>query len=152
MKPRYLGAIALLVAAAYVAGTWRAQAPAEAAAGRRVLYYRDPMHPRYTSDKPGTAPDCGMKLEAVYAEVADTAPAGAARDAAIATGGKASGAAFHIDPEKQRLIGLRTIEVARRRVTHRLRAPGRVAADESRVYRVTAKSEGWVRQIFPPGT
>ena len=36
-------------------------------AARRVLYYRDPMHPSYTSPKPGKAPDCGMDLEPVYA-------------------------------------------------------------------------------------
>jgi hypothetical protein len=34
---------------------------------RRVLYYVDPMHPAYRSDKPGRAPDCGMNLEPVYA-------------------------------------------------------------------------------------
>ena len=37
-------------------------------AARRVLYYRDPMHPSYTSHKPGKAPDCGMDLEPVYAD------------------------------------------------------------------------------------
>ena len=25
--------------------------------GRKVLYYQDPMHPSYTSDRPGKAPD-----------------------------------------------------------------------------------------------
>src|ERR687884_76998 len=39
-------------------------------AGRRVLYYVDPMHPAYKSDKPGVAPDCGMTLEPVYADEA----------------------------------------------------------------------------------
>ena len=34
--------------------------------GRRILYYQDPMHPAYRSDKPGIAPDCGMKLVPVY--------------------------------------------------------------------------------------
>lgn len=34
--------------------------------GRKILYYVDPMHPGYKSDKPGIAPDCGMKLEPVY--------------------------------------------------------------------------------------
>ncbi|MFN7981315.1 MAG: efflux RND transporter periplasmic adaptor subunit [Vicinamibacterales bacterium] len=34
---------------------------------RTVLYYVDPMHPAYRSDKPGVAPDCGMTLEPVYA-------------------------------------------------------------------------------------
>ena len=27
----------------------------------KILYYQDPMHPWYRSDKPGIAPDCGMK-------------------------------------------------------------------------------------------
>jgi protein SCO1 len=43
---------------------------------RKVLYYVDPMHRSYKSNKPGTAPDCGMKLEPVYA---DDVPAVAAR-------------------------------------------------------------------------
>jgi membrane fusion protein, copper/silver efflux system len=33
---------------------------------RRILYWVDPMHPSYTSDKPGIAPDCGMKLVPVF--------------------------------------------------------------------------------------
>ncbi len=41
--------------------------------GRKILYWVDPMHPAYKSDKPGIAPDCGMKLEPVYA---DGGPAG----------------------------------------------------------------------------
>jgi Cu(I)/Ag(I) efflux system membrane fusion protein len=47
--------------------------------GRRVLYWVDPMHPQYKSDKPGIAPDCGMQLEPVYA---DEVPQGAAAQAA----------------------------------------------------------------------
>src|SRR6266487_3769826 len=35
---------------------------------RKVLYWVDPMHPAYKSDKPGVAPDCGMKLVPVYAD------------------------------------------------------------------------------------
>lgn len=33
---------------------------------RKILHWVDPMHPAYTSDKPGIAPDCGMKLVPVY--------------------------------------------------------------------------------------
>ena len=32
-----------------------------------MLYYVDPMHPAYRSDRPGKAPDCGMDLVPVYA-------------------------------------------------------------------------------------
>ena len=44
---------------------WRAANPAPKN-GRKILYWVDPMHPAYKSDKPGIAPDCGMKLEPVY--------------------------------------------------------------------------------------
>ena len=61
-------AIVLLIAAAYVGGygygRWYAK---PAAIGRKPLYWVDPMHPSYKSDKPGIAPDCGMKLVPVYA-------------------------------------------------------------------------------------
>src|SRR5512146_3050974 len=33
---------------------------------KKILYWVDPMHPSYKSDKPGTAPDCGMDLVPVY--------------------------------------------------------------------------------------
>jgi RND family efflux transporter MFP subunit len=35
---------------------------------RTILYWYDPMHPQYTSDKAGTAPDCGMDLVPKYAD------------------------------------------------------------------------------------
>jgi RND family efflux transporter MFP subunit len=63
-----------LVAAAWVVGygwgRWYFKGSGGAAkpGERRILYYIDPMHPAYKSDKPGTAPDCGMKLEPVYAD------------------------------------------------------------------------------------
>jgi protein SCO1/2 len=40
---------------------------------RKVLYYVDPMHPSYQSLRPGTAPDCGMRLEPVFEGSAPTA-------------------------------------------------------------------------------
>ena len=35
---------------------------------RKILFWYDPMHPSYKSDKPGTAPDCGMDLVPKYAD------------------------------------------------------------------------------------
>ena len=65
---------ALVLLAGVFAGGYIMRAtrnPAAAANGRRVLYYVDPMHPAYRSDKPGVAPDCGMTLEPVYADDAE---------------------------------------------------------------------------------
>ena len=63
-------AILFLIVAAYVGGygygRWYAK-PAAASTERKPLYWVDPMHPAYKSDKPGIAPDCGMKLVPVYA-------------------------------------------------------------------------------------
>src|SRR6266542_5303357 len=46
------------------------KSPGSASKGRQILYYVDPMHPAYHSDKPGVAPDCGMTLVPVYADEA----------------------------------------------------------------------------------
>lgn len=47
--------------------------------GRKILYYHDPMHPSYKSDKPGVAPDCEMDLVPVYADEEESKPAAHAK-------------------------------------------------------------------------
>ena len=112
----------------------------------RVLYWVDPMHPAYKSDKPGIAPDCGMDLEPVYADSAakpvaasfslDTMPLGTVR----------------IDPDKQQVIGIQSVEVEKTTGSRDLRILGRVAADDTRVYRVNAGVAGWLRETFDSST
>jgi membrane fusion protein, copper/silver efflux system len=102
---------------------------------RRVLYYVDPMHPAYKSDKPGIAPDCGMKLEPVYADEGEST-------SSVRAG------IIHIDSDKQQLSGVRVAPVEVSSGTRELRLTGRVAADETRVYRVSAGVDGWVQQTF----
>lgn len=68
--------IAAAFAGGYVYKAINGGASSAGAGGRKVLYWVDPMHPAYKSDKPGIAPDCGMKLEPVYAD--GGGPAGAA--------------------------------------------------------------------------
>ena len=84
-------AVLALIAAAFGGGyVYRAiktgtAVPAEKS-GRKILYWVDPMHPAYKSDKPGIAPDCGMKLVPVYADgggAQPAVPAGAAPGAAL---------------------------------------------------------------------
>jgi membrane fusion protein, copper/silver efflux system len=107
---------------------------------RRILYYVDPMNPSHTTNKPGLAP-CGMKLEPVYAE--DDA------------GGQASGniSAFmppgtvKISPEKQQILGVQVGQADTVSESHTLRTLGRVAADENRIYRLLAPTDGYMRDI-----
>lgn len=131
------------IAAGFVAGTFYTERERVSAAGlgsRRVLYYVDPMHPAYTSDKPGTAPDCGMKLEPVYADVR-------APDRSRALPGEVS-----ISPETQQLIGVKVAAVEERAVNERLRLTGHVAADETRLYRINLGIDGVVRELAPATT
>src|SRR3990170_3159030 len=76
-----------------------AAAPAE----REILYWYDPMHPAYKSDKPGVAPDCGMQLVPKYADEAE-----AMKDMPPGT--------VMLSAEKQQLIGVRTSQVRRERL------------------------------------
>src|SRR5579864_6043172 len=62
---------------AFPAVAIRMQAAEQANGGEgKILYYQDPMHPWYKSDKPGIAPDCGMKLVPVYASDVGALPPG----------------------------------------------------------------------------
>ena len=101
---------------------------------RRILYWVDPMHPSYKSDKPGIAPDCGMKLEPVYEEErkAEAAP----------------GRTIHVSPEMQQMVGVRSAEISWATSAEAMRAPGRVVPDETRITRVYPHMEGWVSRIF----
>jgi membrane fusion protein, copper/silver efflux system len=130
------------VAGGFVAGSLRHPDRATAGPGgdgRKVLYYVDPMNPTHTSDQPGLAP-CGMKLEPVYADEPLGTPA-ADGDAALAVG------AVRISTERQQLAGIQIAEVKAGRLSHTVRLPGRVVADETRVYRVKAGLGGYLTSV-----
>jgi membrane fusion protein, copper/silver efflux system len=119
---------------------------------RKVLYWVDPMHPAYKSDKPGIAPDCGMKLEPVYADggpVAHSpvapAPAGANKTDDIST---MEVGTVQITPEKQQLIGVKYAQVETGGGSRTIRAVGKVAIDETRIGHVHTKVEGWIDKVF----
>ena len=111
--------------------------------GRKVLYYIDPMHPTYKSDKPGIAPDCGMKLEPIYA---DGAGVSAPTETAAAPG------TVKISTDRQQLIGVKVATVEKRPVTQTIRMLGRVAVDETRVYRINATIDGWITKTSEKAT
>jgi len=133
-------AIALLLAVllGFLLGHSYTQRQASASNARRVLYYVDPMHPSYKSDKPGIAPDCGMKLVPVYSDEAGSTGAAASPQAGAGV--------VRIDPDRQRLFGIRVATVEKASGTRALRVPGRVTADETRIYRINAGVDGFVRE------
>jgi membrane fusion protein, copper/silver efflux system len=145
--------LALTVLGGVFAGGYVVRAtrhPATAQSGRPVLYYVDPMHPAYTSDKPGVAPDCGMPLEPVYADEAG-APAATAGHGAVPAESSAaavSAGAIRISPERQQLIGVKFTTVEAGASTRAIRTVGKVAIDETRVAHVHTRIDGWIDKVF----
>jgi len=131
-----LGSLVFLALLAFTAGRYTAKPNLDNHTGaKRVLYYVDPMHPSYRSDKPGIAPDCGMTLEPVY-EHEDPAAKLQWRPGAVSIG-----------PEKQLLIGVRVVAVGKNSGSRLIRTTGRVDADSGKIFRVMAGAEGWVQSV-----
>src|SRR5664280_2336278 len=142
---RILGLLAV-IAFAFAGGyVYKAVKGGPASAGkgaRKVLYWVDPMHPAYKSDKPGIAPDCGMKLEPVYADGGAAAAPLAADVSTMEVG------TVQITPEKQQLIGVKYEQVQVGGGSRTIRAVGKVAIDETRIGHVHTKVEGWIDKVF----
>jgi len=145
MRKALLCAITLaILAVGFLAGswvTWRTAGQLARPSGRKVLYWVDPMHPSYKSDKPGIAPDCGMKLEPVYAG-----------EAAPTSGAALPPNALKVAPDRQQLIGVQFAQVQSEAGRRTIRTVGRVALDENRIYRLLAATDGIVRRLFPIST
>jgi len=133
-------AVALLMIVSYAAGRRHTRQNATPNPNsRRVLYWVDPMHPDYKSDHPGIAPDCGMPLEPVYAEPGTSLTAS---EAPLPDG------AVGIDLDKQQLFGIRVATVQKSSGSEKIRVLGRVVPEDTRVYRITAGSDGFIRDTF----
>ncbi|MDA2914622.1 hypothetical protein MYX77_11850, partial [Acidobacteriia bacterium AH_259_A11_L15] len=110
--------------------------PASSTPGEReVLYWYDPMHPQYSSDQPGLAPDCGMQLVPKYADEVE-----AMQDRPPGT--------VMLSPQKQQLIGVRTTQVQRQRLERTIRTVGHLEVDETQIARIHVKIAGWVEQVY----
>lgn len=103
-------------------------------AERKILYWYDPMHPAYRSDKPGIAPDCGMQLVPKYADNTKTAslPAGT----------------VNISADRQQLMNVRTAIVQRQPLTREIRTTAQIVADETKISHVHVKVSGYIEKTY----
>jgi Cu(I)/Ag(I) efflux system membrane fusion protein len=97
------------------------------------------MHPSYRSDKPGTAPDCGMALEPVYAEEVSKS---------LLPSEDSMPETVQIDPASQQLYGIRLAKVEKDTGKGTIRVFGRVAADQTLVYKVNLGTDGFVKETY----
>jgi len=102
---------------------------------KKILYWVDPMHPVYKSDKPGIAPDCGMQLVPVYAEEGGTGEA------------PPKGSTM-ITPAKQQIIGVTYGVVSVEPLTRTIRTVGRITYDETKIVKINPKIEGWIEKVY----
>ena len=134
-----------LLAAGYFIGVHRAAStrpmPAMAAtaasgdkvdpqAGRKVLYWHDPMVPNQHFDKPGKSPFMDMQLQPVYAD----------------DGGGSTG--IRINPGLQQDLGIRYATVHRRETSEGFDAIGTTQFDESQADVVQSRVNGYIDHLY----
>jgi len=134
----------VVVVGSFLAGSWITHwgSKHNQSAERKILYYVDPMNPAFKSEKPGMAP-CGMALEPVYSGKDGQPEKGKALPANMPPG------TIRINPEKQQLIGIKIATVEKAPWSHTLRVLGRVAPNETLVYRINTATESWIEKILP---
>ena len=150
--------LALAVAAfVYFGVIRRQQTPASTMgeASAKDVYYC-PMHKDYHSDKPGSCPICSMKL--VKLEKPTGSAAGSQTGSVDSSSGgtpgtatptaPAQGTAIFVPPEKQQLIGMRSVAAEMGTLTKELRIAGKVSFDETRLMHVHSKVSGYIEEVF----
>ncbi|WP_194205435.1 efflux RND transporter periplasmic adaptor subunit [Superficieibacter sp. 1612_C1] len=135
MKKGLLAALILAVVAAgigYYAGRQASQPAAQtpAQAGRKVLYWYDPMVPDRRFDKPGKSPFMDMPLVARYA---DDSPA---------QGG------VTISAEQQQNLGMKVTTVEKRLLAADFSAFATVTTDERSLRVIPSPASGVVEKLF----
>ncbi|MFZ0430089.1 MAG: efflux RND transporter periplasmic adaptor subunit [Acidobacteriota bacterium] len=101
---------------------------------RKILYWRAPMDPTYTSDKPGKSP-MGMDLVPVYADEAAKEEEQAAD-------------VVKIDPTFVQNIGVQTAPVKRTDIPFTIRTIGNVTYSDEQLHWVNTKYDGWIEKAY----
>lgn len=144
---------------------------------KKPLYYRHPMNPSVTSPTP-SKDEMGMDFVPVFAEEQTTPtlpphgkilyyrhPMGAADTSTVPKkdemgmdylpvyeGDSTRAGQIEISPEKIQKLGVTTATAEKRKLVRSIRALGTIQADESRIYAVTTKFEGWIRHLYVKAT
>jgi RND family efflux transporter MFP subunit len=121
----------------YGYGRWYGKGASPARKEPKILYWVDPMHPWYKSDKPGIAPDCNMAL----------VPVREGEEKKYERSDLPEGT-VQIPEAKQHLMGVEFGEAQYETVAGSVRPAARVTLDETRIAKVQTKLEGWIDEVF----
>lgn len=108
---------------------------AEAVPAKTKIIYRSTMNPNEVSDKPGKD---SMGMDMVAVEVVEGGEQVTPKGLAAVT----------ISPEIRQRMGLTLGTVEKRTLVREVRTSAKIVGDETRLYRVTTKFEGWVEKLF----
>ncbi len=100
--------------------------------GKVIKYWAAPMDPAYIRNEPGKSP-MGMDLIPVYREE---------------DGENLAQTTIKIDPVTVQNMGVRTATVKRQALKKSIRALGTVTYDETGVYAVNLKFDGWIEKLY----
>lgn len=103
---------------------------------RKVAFYRNPMDPSIHSDKPAKD-EMGMDFVPVYEDELQGASSGVSGRAVVT-----------ISSDRRQVLGVRSEEVKKIRLAHRMRTVGRVAVDERRLRHIHTKFDGYVEHLY----
>lgn len=104
-------------------------------AGRKVLYYHDPMVPGNKFDKPAKSPFMDMMLVPVYAD-----------------GGNSDNSSVAVSPRVQQNLGLRSAEVVEAMLAPEVSAVGAIVWNERDQVIVQARASGFVEKLLVRAT
>jgi Cu(I)/Ag(I) efflux system membrane fusion protein len=119
------------------AGSALATAPAGGREHPKSPLYHCPMHPNYTSDRPGECPICGMSLVRIDAGEHDSH--GISNVTGLVP--------VQLSDERIQRIGVRTAIATRAGLARSASLTGFVTPDESRITRLQVRLAGWVRSL-----
>jgi len=146
-------------------------------ASRSAAQFICPMHPAVVSDRPGSCPICGMDLVAgggaggsfpsasragrpsagrywcpMHPEVTSDDPNAACEKCGgtrlVPRESVPGLAPVELSRERVQLIGMRTAEVVRQKLSPTLRTVGIVTADEGSIVIVSSRVSGWIEELL----
>jgi multidrug efflux pump subunit AcrA (membrane-fusion protein) len=118
----------------------KAAAPPARPAPTKKTLYRSSMNPGEISDKPGKD-SMGMEMVPFTNETPAAGATGLPGLAAVA-----------ISPENRKRMNLKLATAEIKNLSRRLRTSARIVPDETRLFRVTAKIDGYIEKLFVNAT
>ncbi len=100
--------------------------------GKKIKYWVAPMDPKYIRNEPGKSP-MGMDLVPVYEEEGEE---------------KEPSSTIRIDPVTIQNMGVRYGRVESKKLVKSIRTYGNITYDETRVYTVNTKFNGWIEKLY----